>query len=305
MALQILFFLITLAGSIPAAHACDICGCAARNAIMGVFPQFHSNMIGIRGQYRSSIHPRTALNQNGESQVYEDRFYTQELWLRYYPGKRWQFFGFIPYHLNQRIESIRTTTIHGIGDVYGSMNYTLWNTGEQVDKRWKNTWIAGLGLRLPTGKYQQRDETKLMLPVGLQAGTGAYSFLFQTNYTTRLDKVGLNANVQYWMNTKNELDLKPGNQFTSALSAFYWYQRGSLVLLPYTGATVEIQEQDVEFEQLKAHTGGEAIQGSLGIDLYYKRMLFQALYQSPLWYNKSVSQPREGYRLSVGAALFF
>ncbi len=285
--------------------ACDICGCSVQGSFMGIFPQNHNNMVGYRSIFRSSIHPQTALNQNGTSQVNEDHFFRQELWIRYFLRSKVQVFGHVPYQLNQRFESKRTTTLQGVGDIQASINYTIWNTAGQIGKKWENTLIAGLGVRLPTGKYQQRDETRVMLPVGFQAGNGAFGYVFQANHTLRRRKIGLNTNLQYWINTKNELDFKPGNQFLGALSAFYWHQNQASILLPHLGVSFEQFGRDQEYGFDKSYTGGTSMFLSFGTDIYYKQVLVQLLSQFPLQQQLTSSQPEDRVRLSLGVSLFF
>lgn len=302
---RLVLVIAVLLSTSPLLRACDICGCSVQSGFVGIFPQFHNSMIGYRNMYRSSSHPQTIYNMNGESIVKEDRFFRQEIWLRYFINEKLQVFGYVPYQMNRRIESLRTTNIQGIGDIQASLNYTLWNTAGKNGDGWENTLIAGLGIRLPTGKYQQRDETRVILPIGMQAGNGAYGFLAQANHIIKIRKYGLHSSAQYWVNQKNELDFKPGNQLLTTVSAFYWYQKGSFVLLPHGGLAFEKTNPDKEYNALKSHSGADSFYTNIGVDIYFNRFMFQLTGQLPIIHNQSAAQPKDQFRLSMGLALFF
>src|SRR6185436_19668942 len=103
-----------------------------------------------------------------------------EVWGRFYPTKRLVIFAFIPLSQNVRQETNTTVRIQSIGDISAQANYMILNTGDSLSRSWKQTWMAGAGIKLPTGKYQQRDADRTMLPLPFQIGTGAYSFKLNT-----------------------------------------------------------------------------------------------------------------------------
>ena len=59
--------------------------------------------------------------------------------------------------------------------------------------------MGGL-LVVPTGKYQQRDETLAMLPILFQIGKGAYSYGLQNMYTLKINNWGINTDYRYIWN---------------------------------------------------------------------------------------------------------
>lgn len=292
---------VLLAGTVV--RACDICGCSSGGSYLGILPQFQRNFAGTRFQFRNFLHPQTPLNINGESIVQEDRMYTQEMWFRFYPKKRLQFFAFLPYKVNTRIESLRTTTIRGVGDMSITANYTLLNTGDS-SRDWKNLLIVGGGLKLPTGKYQQRDANRVMLPASFQVGTGAYTYILNAFHTLRYKAFGLNTNVQFFMNAENELQYQYGNQLSTSLSFFYWKNFQNTTILFNAGPSFESASKDHEYGAVKPYTGGNVLLANAGIDVYYRRFVLNAFVQLPVTQEVPYAQPVSQYRLGCGISYF-
>jgi hypothetical protein len=87
-----------------AVSACDICGCGAGNYYLGIMPQFHKQLIGIRYRFQSfNSHVGLA-----PALLSSEQFQTVEMWSRFYPLKRLQVVSFIPYHINEQTEGGRT-----------------------------------------------------------------------------------------------------------------------------------------------------------------------------------------------------
>lgn len=287
-------------------QACDICGCGAGMSYLGVLPQFNQNLVGLRYQYSNFLHPSSNVNSNdASSQVLEDRFYRTEAWLRYYPAERWQLFVNVPYSVNQRIETQRTTQIEGIGDININVNYTLLDYGDSITSEWKNLLLVGGGIGLPTGKYQQRDNTKLMLPSGFQVGSGAYSYNLHLIHTLRYRTWGLNTNLRYTFNGENELSYNYGNQFSGAMALFYWGETKNFAYLPSVGISLEHFEQDSEYDLLKEFSGGNFVNLTVGLDLYIKRFYINTFVQIPLSQEIPSSQPSGKANAGIGLAYFF
>ena len=176
-------------------------GCPSGGGYMGIVPQFSKNFIGLRYRMRS-FSTNNALHGTGLS-ASKHVFQTAELWGRFYPSKRIQAFVFLPYQLNSETVDNVTSRIENIGDISFIFNYNLINTGDSLDRDWKHNLLLGIGAKLPTGRYQQRDSEKQMYTVAFQAGTGAYSAILSSIYTLRYRKIGINSNFIYYYNGKN------------------------------------------------------------------------------------------------------
>ncbi len=287
------------------ANACDMCGCAMGGNYSGIFPQFSKNILGVRHQFRSFSHPNTYLNTNGDSRVLTDEFRSTEVWGRFYPHPKVQLFVFVPYRSHTRNETLQTTQIVGIGDISAMANYALVNTGDSLNRKFRHTLLLGAGAKLPTGKYQQRDENKLLLPAQFQIGTGGYAFLANVNYTLRYKALGMNTDLSYRHNTANEWEYQFGAQTAAVANFFYWINSGKTAILPSAGLAWERYDKDDEFERPKAETGGEVALANLGLDLYFPRFFVQASAQLPIAQQLPFAQPEAALRLNLSVALTF
>lgn len=301
----VLMCLITL-GSYHTLFACDICGCSVFSGpFNGILPQFTKNLVGIRTSTQKFTHPNTELNYNGNSRVLEDRYYTSELWFRYYPTKKLQTFLFIPFKYNQRIETEKNNSLYGIGDIYASALYPLFKSSDSSKSLTNYNWLLGGGIKLPTGKYQQRDANKTMLPVGFQTGNGAYSFLASSNFTVRKAALGLNTQINYTVNGTNELDYKFGNAFSGIVTAFYWKKMNRISLLPSIGILYEKSDKDIQYKIEKMNTGNDALSTNIGIEMYAGQWLISAYYQKSLYQKLYASQPESAYKFQCGIGHYF
>ena len=284
--------------------ACDMCACGAGSNYSGIIPNFSKNLVGLRYQHQKSTYILNDINANGTSIVEGDNYHRTDLYFRYYATKRVQLMAFLPYQVHQRIESLRTTTITGVGDINAIAYYTFFNTGDSIGKTHKHTWYAGGGVKLPTGKYQQRDETKAMLPSLFQIGTGAYAFSVQNIYTYRFKNVGINTNLQYRYNLKNEIGFKLGNQIIANANLFYFKKFRTFSLLPSVGFLFDQIEKNENFNLKNPTTGGYASMASIGVDTYYKRFVFQLMAFSIVDQNLSVAMPQNRWKFTFGVAFF-
>lgn len=289
-----------------AGEACNICGCSITSgAFNGIMPQFSKNIAGLRFSSQTYTHPNTDLNMNGNSRVLVDRYKLADFWFRYYPSKRVQTFFYLPYKINERLETERSTLVGGVGDISLSAYYTIVNTGDSLDRDIKVTWLTGGGVKLPTGKYQQRDDTKTILPVGIQVGTGAYSLLLSQNLSARRNALGINSQINYTINGKNELDYKLGNSFSGTLSFFYWKNFRNAKLLPNIGLTVEHFAKDKQYNLLLENSGSKNYVANIGLDVYMKQWIISVIYQKAFYQELSNSQPLGKYRLLMSIGHLF
>lgn len=299
--------LILFALLIHDANACDVCGCASGSSYLGILPQFHKNLIGVRQSYQRFGHPNTSLNFNGESQVFNDHFYGTELWARYYINPKIQVFAFVPYRTHVRQESEGNTLINGLGDIQLNGYYTFFQNEGDTAKDWSQVLMLGGGLRLPTAKYQQRDAIGNMMPLPFQVGTGGHSQVLQAIYTLRYKGWGWNNDISYRINHENELGYTLGNTFQSHTSLFYWWQspKMSYSFMPHIGINHERMSYDKEFGFQKENTGGITTLATAGLDFYRGRLFIQSFLQIPIILDLGEAQPRSAFRGGLNVGWFF
>jgi hypothetical protein len=315
-------FLISalLLASAHLTHACDICGCGSGGSFMGMIPQFGYDQIGVRSGCRLFHHPNTALNMNGESRVLRDENLSFDLSYRKFSGRRWQFAFTLPYKIHTRLETLRTTQIQGIGDIQTAALFTLVNTSDSMEYKFKQILTVGGGVKLPTGKYMQRDETKVMLPALFQIGTGSIDYLAQAYYVIRYRNWGFNANGQYMLRGENELSYKYGNFAQLTGSVFFKkdfsrekkdpqapaYTTGKMKttsLLPTIGYTYEHADVDYQYNLKKENTGGTQYLVHLGTDVYLGKVSVSLYYQHAIFNNIPQAQPENKDRYGIAISM--
>lgn len=267
-----------------AAHvtmACDVCGCSLGGSYFGILPQFNKNFVGLRW---SQARFHAYMNHQSDylkPETSNDTYQKLELWGRYYVNKRVQFFAFIPYNFNSMNGSEQTVSTHGLGDITLIGNYLLLNTGEDKTKKFKHTWMAGAGVKLPTGDSNLEDKGVLVNP-NFQLGTGSLDFLLSTVYTLRYQKAGLSVESGYKINTRNRNDYVFGNQFHASSQIFYWQNAGMFAFLPNTGVYFEQAAKHRDGTILQANTGGSSVQLMAGLETYVKGFTVGFTYKHPV-----------------------
>jgi len=296
-------FLIFLTIQCNLIAACDICGGPMNaNSMNVILPGFNRNSIGIRHSNQFFKHPNTTSNQVGDEKVLKDVFTNEDLWLRYYVHDKVQLMFNLPFKQHTRILSDGKQTINGIGDISMNINYSLLNKNDS-DRNNSIIWWIGAGIKLPNGKYQQRDANKTMLPSAFQIGTGAYSYSFNNLFAVRFNKVVVNSNVQYIMNTENEIGYKMGNLFNAQIGLTYWYHLNeSVKILPQLGLNLMSFDKDKVSGYDKGASGGTMVLLNVAIDTYLKKWFFGVSTQMLLKENIPATVPSTKlfYNLNLG-----
>lgn len=286
-------------------EACDVCGCAGQGAFSGIYPQFSSNLIGLRYSGSTFAHPHTALNYNGASRVLMDDFTRTEVWIRMYPSKRVQVLANIPFQVHTRNETDHTTRISGVGDIGATVNYAILQTPDSSLTKKSHVLLGGMSISLPTGPYQARDADLTLLPAQFQIGTGAYGFTPHLIYTVRISSLGINTDLRTTYYTENERSYQPGLQSAAAIRVFYWFKKGRTSLIPHAGLGMEHFQEDTEFGRVKPETGGNIYPFYAGVDVYRPRYFVQFGAHIPLRTSLPASQPVLDLRLGCAVGILF
>lgn len=279
---KIIFVFLCLSLLTVDSKACSICGCASGANYNGILPQYRKNIIALRHRYRGFDQSIKQINGGYLNSTYTYSSY--ELWGRIYLKDRLQFFFSLPYSVNTLTDIDGKSTLTGINDMSFQLNYNLINTTFDTSRvhTVQHNLLIGAGVKLPTGKYQQRNANDLMYSPNFQAGSGAFSYLGTVIYTLRYRKVGLNADVNYIYNTENELKYAFGNQLTSSLTGFAWLKKGAFNFLPNTGVFYEYLDRDIDNGYYNSLSGGYALNYHAGLDVYFKNMFLGLTLQTPM-----------------------
>jgi len=296
------FVVLSIGMSVQTASACDVCGCSVGGSYFGILPQFQQNFIGLRYQHRSFNSEHLTLFPGETPLKSKEIFHTTELWGRYVPHPKVHLFAFVPFNYFTKNEEGTRSTISGIGDVSLMVHYIVFNTGNDVEKRWKHALQIGTGVKFPTGKSNHiQASTGLLLP-SLQAGTGAFDIPFSTIYTIRKNKWGMNAEATYRLNLPNKRDYKFGDRITTSVRTFYWYGNKNFTILPHLSVGYEHGFRDTDRGAEAEYTGSQSVLGGAGFDLYYKRFILNVNTQIPLYQHIAQGQITGNPRLNVGIA---
>jgi hypothetical protein len=283
----------------PRATACDVCGCGPGAGFTGLLTGQPQNFIGLRSGYQVFNHPNTAYNFNGNSQVLQDQFIRNEFWYRKYLSKKNQLMIQVPFQNHIRSESLRTTSIQGVGDIQVHLMHTL---VERDGKRLQSRLLIGSGIGLPTGTYMQRDEQMTLLADRFQIGAGAFSGLARVLGFVERKRLGMFIDMGYRIAGANEQTFQLGNQGTVHLQ-FYWKAAvKKRLLLPSMGLSLEHFERDKKYNQVVKHSGGTNLLLHAGTDLYTSKWIVQVFAQQVIWHNLPSAMPIPGTRLGVTIA---
>lgn len=287
------------------AMSCDICSCSNSSYFFGMIPQFQKNTVGARFTHSTFTHPNTALNFNQQSQVLKDQFQSFDIWSRIYLKPKWQLIAVIPFKSNTRFEQNQRTSISGVGDWQAMVNYKWLDQSDSLSKKTKHLFLSGLGVKLPTGTYQQRDRNLTMLPTAFQAGTGAFALQANLFYTLRHKRWGVTNQLFAQANATNELNYKMGDVLVWSTAMFYWFEKKQVRVLPQIGFGLEHYQADLSYKSKVANTGTQLLTFNLAAECYYKKMLFSAFVQIPASQSLAASQPRNNTRLGLNVGYFF
>ncbi len=278
-----LFFLLTLIGACGDARACNTCGCAASNQYLGILPQLSGHFIGLQYSYRwyESHHDASEPDKAAGREYYQ----AAQLWGRYSLGKRVQLFAFVPYQYNTKQEGDARSTLSGIGDVSALVNVQLLRPSSTCGA-WQHWLQAGGGVKAPTGAY---DNAVLgsgdVLAPSMQAGTGSWDYIGNTNYTLQHGLWGLNAEAAYTLTTPNHQTYKYGNRISGAAQVFRQYTRKGLRLLPAAGLRYENAGQDYDnypTRSLAQYTGGYMMYATAALRAYSRHWGAELGYSQPI-----------------------
>lgn len=275
--LSIVIFLLMIGYS---SIGCDVCGCSLGGNYYGILPMFNKNFVGLRwsqAKFHSYIHEGNYL----PAQYSNDTYNKVELWGRYYVSKKLQVFAFVPYVYNDMNGSDQVVSANGIGDISLTSNYFLFNTGEDSTRSVRHSLLVGGGVKLPTGKYGLEDQGKI-INRNFQMGTGSVDFLLTSVYTVRFQKLGVNVEAGYKINTRNSDDYIFGNQFHISSQFFYWQQIKSFSILPNIGVYYETAQRHKDGDIIQPNTGGSSVLAALGMETYYRYLTFGVTYNHPL-----------------------
>ena len=250
--------------NITSVLACDVCGGGAAMSGLGFLPNSDFHFVGLTYRLRtySTEHPK--LFDSDPIVKGSNLFQTTELWSRYTVNNRVQLLGFFPLHSKQLDdESLpKAQNNFGLGDISLVTNY-------QIIKNDNLRWFLGAGLKLPTGESNHKIDGDII--PNMQLGTGSTDLLFTSNLTLFRKQRGLNAELNYSLNTLNKRYYRYGNTLDFSALGFAQLSRGGLMYIPQIGVNyLHIQKDQINAitQKTEFYSGVSLLSVPIGLDIY-------------------------------------
>ena len=290
------------------AIACDICGCGVGSYYIGILPEYNKRFLGLRYQYKTL---QTHLGPQGQITpiTANETYQSMEVWGGWNIGSKFRVLAFVPYNFNKRSTQDNTGTKQGLGDIAVMGYYNLFNHSGTLGEKLlvQSLWI-GAGIKMPTGKYEPTERLAISeSPNNFQLGTASTDFTINAAYDVRLNDLGINANLNYKINTENKFQYRYGNKFTANLLVYYKFRIANTVTVaPNAGMLYETAEKDIESKKYSVDvSGGYSLSAVAGVEVAMKGLSFGANYQNVRAQDLAGGRAYAGNRLMLHVSLPF
>ena len=242
------------------AYACDVCGCAGMSIGFGDLSFYNQHKIGIG----------YSLRQFNSVFTTKDYFSQIDINGTYVINDKWSVSALLPYLIAQRQGTEGMDELSGLGDATIRVNYNLFRFAKGKKSQKLN---FNIGLNLPTGKFEDRDET--LIPQNFQIGSASLDYLFESTYQIAYGNwVGI-LQARYLVNTLNTKAYKFGNQAGFQAIAAYKIPFKSMALVPLVNFSYEHFERDINSRSFyQFGTGGKSYGLLGGLQLKLKNWLW-------------------------------
>ncbi len=265
-------------------HACDICGCGVGNNYIGILPDFHKHVFGLRYRY-SSLLTHVGVDGTTTYLTTKENYNTVEAWGGWNISKNIRIMASVPYSFNERTNQGIEQSKNGIGDANVSGYYQLLNKRHTISDKVlvQSLWLGG-GVKLATGKYNPLDKASTTESANLfQLGTGSTDFMASAMYDIRLQDVGINITSTYKMNTANKYDYRYGNKLNANSQLYYKFRiKHKLLIAPNAGLQYETASTDKDNGFNVTVSGGNLLLGTAGVETSFGKLAIGANFQTPV-----------------------
>ena len=286
--------------------ACDMCGCGVGNSYIGILPDFHKHIFGIRYRHNSML-THVGVGGSFTYLTTKETYHTMELWGGWNIGRKFRLMISIPYSFNERTNQGISKSKNGFGDITLSGYYQLLNKRKTVfgNKLLVQSLWAGAGIKSATGKYNPSDKTSTNNNANLfQLGTGSYDFNVGAMYDIRLQDIGMNLSANYKITTANKYDYKYGNKFNLNAQAYYKIKiTKKLTLSPNAGVQFEQTKTDLDKGFNVTVSGGNLFLGTAGVEMTWNKIAVGANYQPVINQSLANGIVKANNRMMVHVAL--
>lgn len=248
-----------------------------------ILPELDKHIIGINysySLYNTTTYPGMTMTMPGMDMTMfgpgvptKGTMNTLQLFGRFNLPKRFQIAVSLPVHFLREQSDASTDRSAGLGDASVMAMYSVFSPTKFMGKKSKHQLRIGIGVKAPTGKFSMTSDG--LFTTDLQLGTGSVDFLFNVNYTYRIQRFGFNISSSYKKNLANKDHYQFGDNLGEGLNAFYVCKLPKgFTLTPKVGATYNHMFYNVYDKEKLTGTGGEVLRATAGFDLYYKHFAF-------------------------------
>lgn len=279
------FLTQTIAQDYGKSITCDLCGCVSSGgaAVFGTLN--NTSFIGIK--YTSqNYESRNGIFDN--SPITNEGFQSFQLWSKIPINDRWFLTANVPYQiLNRQTLGLTDEDLNGLGDVtaMGWYSFPLYEKLKGTDIPFENkipnghVINIGLGVKLPTGKFEQRLTDRIN--PGFQLGTGSIDPVITLMHTYAKNKIGVNSSIAYYYKTANKNEYKFGNQLSINSNVFYQFAFKSSSLSPFLGLSSDVFQPIEQYGEQLVDTEGYVVNANLGTEYKFSSYLLGATYTLP------------------------
>lgn len=215
------------------------------------------------------------------------------------------------------------TNVSGIGDISLLTTYQLYNTKKTDTTKVNFTQRinVGGGIVIPTGNFNKKSITGFQTEIKpnvilgspiqtldphLQAGTGAFSFIFLAEYMAKYKNIGVNTNISYKKNLENKNDFQFADRINMNVSTFYVIKfTEKVTLMPNTGLSFENAKRDTYKNEPFIGSGGNVLFMNSGLNLIYKQWNLSFSYYNVVAENLKDIQPSNKNRVITQLSYYF
>jgi hypothetical protein len=284
-------------------NACDICGCGVGNFNPHMFPHLAQKFISVGYNYR--YYQSNAHDDVGNEMLNKEYYNSFSVAGQFTIARKIQLMGYLPFQSNVQKGPGGTKSLNKPGDAIFLANYRLIDHISS-NNRLRQTFVAGAGVKLPTGSYQYEEGSEKDVDnPNFQAGTGSTDFLLNGSYSLRYKKFAMSTGITYKMNTSNKEEYRFGNRLLTVVQFKYVKDAGTVSVIPNIGVIVETMNEDRLSGVSVDHTGGHNVQATVGLDVNNRKIAAGIFYNKPVNQNLAMGhiQAMPGINIHVGFIL--
>lgn len=268
-----------------------------------VLPDLDKHMAGLRWTYSQYENRNFSLipEQNGIKN--HEMVNTLEVFGRFNLPKRFQLSVFVPVTFIHQYSTLSDTHDRGLADMSLMAQYQILNPAKFGVGRVKHQLRAGVGLKLPTGKYQSGK--KDLYNTSVQLGSGSVDVLLNVVYTLSYRKLVMSARAAYKVNTVNKYGFRFGDKTDAGVRFSYVVRAGKITLMPMVGTSYTYTQNNYNHRQPVYESYAHLFTATAGMEAYVKHFAF-SLAVVPVVYNRVFTMAyRQLMAAEVGAFYTF